>query len=307
MAKVFEKAIKYIKDENYRTIVKAIRGHYSSVPDEEYLKKVFPSFVGYPLNLDNPVTYNEKIQWLKLFDHRKEYISLVDKYEVKPIIANLIGDEYIIPTIGVWDSFDEIDWDKLPTQFVLKCTHDSGGVVICKDKNKLNYREAKRKLESSLKRKYYLLGREWPYKMIKPRIIAEKYIEQNDKGELLDYKFFAFDGEVKALFIASDRQNKTDETKFDFYDESFNHLDIWNGHPMSQNPINKPINFELMKQLASKLSKGIPHVRVDFYEVDGKVFFGEMTLYHWSGFVPFKPKEWDYIFGSWITLPTKSI
>lgn len=298
------KGIKYITEKNYRIIVDSLRGRYSNMPDEDYLKMVFPAHLGYPLNLDNPQTYNEKIQWLKLYDRNPQYVNLVDKYEVKKYVSEIVGKDYIIPTIGVWDRFDEINFDKLPMQFVLKCTHDSGGLVICKNKEALDIKKARNKIERSLKQKYYLLGREWPYKMVKPRIIAEEYIEDSKREDLLDYKLFAFDGKVKALFIASERQAKGSETKFDFFDENFKHLDIWNGHPMAKTTPEKPINFELMKSLACKLSSGIPHVRVDFYEVNGKVLFGELTLYHWSGFVPFKPDKWDKIFGSWINLPS---
>lgn len=256
-------------------------------------------------DLKNPKTFNEKLQWLKLYDRRPEYTDMVDKYAVKKYVAERIGEEYVIPTLGVWDSFDEIDFDKLPEQFVLKCTHDSGGLVICTDKSAFDVSSARIKLNKSLKTNYYWTKREWPYKNVKPRIIAEKYMQDTETRELRDYKFFAFNGDVKALFIATERANEHEETKFDFFDAEFNHLPFTNGHPNAMQLPKKPENFELMKQLAEKLSGGIPHVRVDFYEVDGKVYFGEITFFHWSGLMPFEPEEWDSLFGDWITLPQK--
>lgn len=276
---------------------------FNWMSDEQYLKIAFWARMGKWPNIDPPKSFSEKLQWMKLHDRNPLYTKLVDKYEVKPIVAEKIGDEYIIPTIGVWDNVEDIDFNSLPNQFVLKCTHDSGGLVICKDKSKLDIDAAKKKLTTCLKHCFYWGMREWPYKDVKPRVIAEQYME-DETGELRDYKFFCFDGEVKALFIASDR-TKDVETKFDFFDENFNHLPFTNGHPNADVSPTKPVCFEEMKSLAAKLSKGIPQVRVDFYEIRGKVYFGEMTFFHWSGMTPFVPEEWDYKFGSWIKLPHK--
>ena len=269
--------------------------------DEMYIKIKWKLCMNYPLNLDHPVTFNEKLQWLKIHDRNPLYTTLVDKVEVKKYVAKIIGEEHIIPTIGVFDSVDEIDFEKLPNKFVLKCTHDSNGVVICKDKSFLDIEQTKEKLKKGLNRSYYSLNREWPYKNVTPRIIAEQYME-DETGELRDYKFFCFNGEVKALFIASDRTKK-EQTKFDFFDENFNHLPFTNGHPNSSKEIRKPEGFEQMKIIASKLSQNIPHVRVDLYSVRGKIYFGELTFYHWSGFTPFVPQEWDNRFGEFIKLP----
>lgn len=276
---------------------------FNWMSDEQYLKIAFWARMGRWPNINNPKSFSEKLQWIKLHDRNPLYTKLVDKYEVKPIVAKKIGDEYIIPTIGVWDSVDQINFNSLPNQFVLKCTHDSGGLVICKDKIKLDKDAARKKLAVCLKHSFYWGMREWPYKDVKPRVIAEQYME-DETGELRDYKFFCFDGEVKALFIASDR-TKDVETKFDFFDENFNHLPFTNGHPNADVPPTKPVCFEEMKKLAATLSKGIPQVRIDFYEIRGKVYFGEMTFFHWSGMTPFVPEEWDYKFGSWINLPKK--
>ena len=281
------------------------KGFFNWMSDKMYLSIAFRIRMGKKLNLSNPKTYSEKLQWLKLYDRRPEYTAMVDKYKAKKFATNIIGKEYIIPTLGIWNQFDDIEFDKLPNKFVLKCTHDSGGLVICKDKKKLNINVAKNKINKCLKHNFFYAQREWPYKNVKPRIIAEAYMEDANDHELRDYKFFCFDGKVKALFIATNRGTENEETKFDFFDENFNHLDFRNGHPNAKNLPHKPKNFELMKDLASKLSKGIPQVRVDLYEVNGKVYFGEMTFFHWSGMIPFEPEKWDYKFGSWINLPSK--
>ncbi len=301
---VISKAIRYFINSDYRFTVNSIRfGMYKDMPDDEYLKRLFRQQMGYELDLDNPQTLNEKLQWLKLYDRKPIYTTMVDKYEVKKYVADIIGEEYLIPTLGVWNHFDEIDFASLPDQFVLKCTHDSGGLVICRNKQKLNLAKARKKINKSLQRNYYYWGREWPYKNVKPRIIAEQYMEDNATHELRDYKFFTFNGVAKALFIASERQTAGEETKFDFFDMDFIHLPFTNGHPNAEVAPAKPETFAEMKELAEKLSKGIPHVRVDFYEVNGKAYFGELTFSHWSGFIPFDPPEWDKIFGAWIELP----
>lgn len=269
-------------------------------PDELYLKMLFPLRTGYKLNLKNPQTFNEKLQWLKLNNRKPEMVKMVDKVDAKEYVANIIGEEYIIPTLGVYNSVDEIDFNKLPNQFVLKCTHDSGGIVICSDKSKLDIEAAKDKLRRGMKVNYYYQNREWPYKQVKPRIIAEQYMVDESGYELKDYKFFCFDGEVKLLFIASDRGSKTEETKFDFFDADFNHLPFTNGHPNSIKKIAKPQGFEEMKKIAALLSKGHPHLRVDLYDINGKIYFGELTFYHWSGMTPFEPIEWDNKLGEMI-------
>jgi hypothetical protein len=260
----------------------------------------------YKLNLRNPRTFNEKLQWIKLYDHNPLYTTLVDKYRVKEFVTDRIGAEHVIPLLGAWDKVEDIEWDKLPDQFVIKCSHDCGGMVICKDKSKLNIKEASKTLSEAFNYNYYYKGREWPYKNVRPKIFAEAYME-DEYGELRDYKFFCFNGEVKALFIASDRQKKGEEVKFDFFDADFNHLSVTQGHPNAPQQPLKPKGFEEMKRLAAQLSKGIPEVRVDFYDVNGHVYFGEFTLFHFGGMVKFNPTEWDYTFGSWITLPEKRL
>ena len=258
--------------------------------------------MGRKINWDNPKTYNEKLQWLKVYDRKDIYTMMVDKYEAKKYVATIIGDEYIIPTLGVYENFDDIDFSKLPNKFVMKCTHDSGGLVICTNKKNFDYRKARKKIENSLKVNYYNCWREWPYKNVKPRIIIEKYLKSDNSTGLDDYKFFCFNGEVKLLFVATDRMNTKEETKFDFFDANYNHLPIRNGHPNSKSIPPKPKKFEEMKRIASLLSQGIPHLRVDLYESNGKIYFGELTFSHWAGMVPFDPKTYDELLGSWIDI-----
>lgn len=299
------KSIKYYL-KNPRAFLHGVACATSSLwSDKKYLKILYRINFGKKLNLDNPQTYNEKLQWLKLYNQRPEYTDMVDKIKVKKFVADKIGEEYIIPTLGVWDNPDDIDFDQLPDKFVLKCNHDSGGLCICTDKSALNRDKVIKNLKKGLKRDYYKCLREWPYKNVERKILAEQYMETPD-GDLPDYKFFCFNGEVKAMFIATDRFTPGEETKFDFFDRKFNHLPFENGHPNSKVEIDKPKHFEKMVQLAEKLSEGIPHARIDFYDIDGKIYFGEITFFHWSGFVPFKPEEWDTKFGEWIELPEKN-
>lgn len=273
--------------------------------DEFFLKLLFKQRMGYKLDFNNPKTYNEKLNWLKLYYRKPELSDLVDKFEVKKIIANQIGEEYIIPTYGVWSSFEEIDFDVLPNQFVLKTTHDSGGIVICKDKDHFNYAAAKNKIESHQKMNgAYLKYREWIYKNLKPRIIAEKYMVDSEVGELRDYKVFCFNGEAKVMAIYTNRYSDSEKTQRSYFDKEFNLLPISSKkYTQTKSKISKPKNFTKMFILAEALAGNFPHVRVDFYEVNGKVYFGELTFFHGGGVIPFYPEEWDYTFGSWLTLP----
>lgn len=302
--KLFRAGMRYLTNSEYRFFMNCNFGMYNRLSDEEYLKRKFKVAMRKELDLENPKTFSEKLQWLKLYDRKPEYTMMVDKYLVRNYIAETIGEEYLIPLLGVWDDPDEIDFDSLPDRFVLKCNHNSGlGMYICRDKSKMDIKAVKAALRKGLRQDYYLSGREWPYKDVPRKIVAEQYMEDTETAELRDYKFFCFDGEVKALFIASERQSATEETKFDFFDADFNHLPFTNGHPNARVLPQKPRQFEKMKELAAILSKGIPQVRVDFYEVNGRIYFGELTFSHWSGMVPFDPEEWDYTFGSWIKLP----
>lgn len=271
------------------------------IPDKLFLELKYFYFFKRRINFKNPQTFNEKINWLKLHDRNPEYIKLVDKCEVKKYVTNLIGEEYVIRTLGVYGNFDDIDFKKLPSRFVIKCTHDSGGIVICKDKAKLDLGKARKKIEGSLRNNYYYHAREWPYKNVKPRIIVEEYKENKEDGELRDYKFFCFNGKPCLMFVATNRFGEGD-TYFDFFDMNYKHMPFTQGHPNAPVEPNKPKNFDKMKQLAEKLSVGMPFVRVDFYDVDGRVFFGELTFSHFSGMMPIVPEEWDYRLGKMLKL-----
>lgn len=270
------------------------------IPDRPYLQMMYYVNMGKKLNLKNPVGYNEKLNWLKLYDRKDIYSKMADKYEVRGIVKDKIGEEYLIPLLGVWDCSQDIDFDKLPNQFVLKCTHDSESVVICRDKSSFDRETAIKQLSAAMKINYYYNSREWVYKNIKPRIIAEKYMEDTVDGELRDYKFFCFQGVPKALFVATDRG--IGKTKFDYFDLNFSHLDLLQHYPNADKPIRKPVNFDKMIEFSKILSKDIPHVRVDFYDVNGKLYFGEITFYHFGGYMPFEPESWDKVFGDWLVL-----
>ncbi len=271
-------------------------------PDRKYLEILFPLRTGYTLNLECPQSFNEKLQWLKLNDHSPKYQQMVDKVEAKKYVANIIGEEYIIPTLGVYKSPDDIEFDALPDQFVLKCTHDSGSVFICTDKDNFDRKTVVRKLRKCLKSNYYPYNREWPYKHIRPRIIAEKYMENPGCRELLDYKIYCFHGKPMYCQVVSDRKTRK---SMDFFDCNWNHQPFHKSkeYPFALKTPTMPENYAQMLELARKLSEGITFVRVDFYEIKGKVYFGELTFFPASGMGGFEPMEWDYKFGDLIHLP----
>ena len=273
--------------------------------DRHYLNILYKASFGRGINFNNPTTYNEKLQWLKINDRKQIYTLLADKYAVKKFVSETIGDEHIIPTIGVWNNYEDIDFDSLPKQFVLKCTHDSGGLIIVHDKEKIDYRAVKVKLKKCLRKNYYWSSREWPYKNIKPRIIAEPLIVDNamPNSSLRDYKFFCFNGKVKYLFVASDRNMVNTDVKFDYFDSEFNKLELRQSvHQNSNYKIEKPKYFDKMIEIAEKLSKDIPQVRIDLYYVNDTILFGEYTFFHHGGFVEFIPNKYDKIFGDEIDL-----
>lgn len=273
------------------------------LPDALFLRLKYLLKMKKILSLKNPKTFNEKLQWLKLYDRKPEYTKIVDKYAVREYIAEKIGEEYLIPLLGVWDSFDEIDFDKLPDQFVLKCTHNSGGLVICKDKSKLDIDKARKKIGASLKNNYFWHGREWPYKNVKPRIIAEKYMTDVCTGsELTDYKFSCFNGIVDNVMLCVERN--TGDTKFHFFDREWNLLRYnTRGKNAPENfTLPKPERMDDMFELAKILSEGFAYVRVDLYCCNDKIYFGELTFFPQSGFDANLLKETDDLFGSYLTL-----
>ena len=273
------------------------------LPDKLYLRLRYWQKMHKFLNLNNPQTFNEKLNWLKLYNRNPLYTTMADKYAVKKLVADKIGQEYVVPLYGVWDSPEKIDFNALPNQFVLKCTHNSGGGrCICKDKSKLNLSEVKRGLSKGLAQNYYLHLREWPYKNIKPQIIAEKFLDDyTGRNELTDYKFLCFNGEPKVVYLT----NKASVIYENFYDMDFNPLDINRGFIRLSPEFKKPAEFERMKELARILSAGLPFVRVDFFNVGHHIYFGEFTFYDWGGFIKFTPSEWDKKIGDWLILPSK--
>ena len=272
------------------------------IPDTIYLKCMYRIVTGKKLDFRYPKTFNEKLQWLKLHDRNPKYTKMVDKYEVRQYIKETIGEEYLIPLVGgPWERFDDIDFSKLPKQFVLKCTHDSGSVVICRDKNNFDIESVRKKFNRALKGNFFYGGREWPYKNVKPRIIAEKYMVDESGIELKDYKIFNFHGKAKIIEVDYDRFV---EHKRNLYTTQWKYLEVEIQYPTNpQYKIDKPRQLEKMIDLAETLSKGIPYVRTDFYLIDDKILFGEITFYHESGFGKFTPIEFEEQMGKWIRLP----
>lgn len=269
------------------------------IDDEHFIKWKYYLNFRKKLDLDNPQTFNEKLQWLKLYDRREEYTQMVDKYEAKKLVANLIGEEYIIPTLGVYDSFDEIDFDKLPNQFVLKCTHNSGGIIICRDKASLDIPKARKRMTKWLKKNPFWSNREWPYKNVKPRIIAERFFVDESGTGLKDYKFYCFNGIPRVLLLVS---NRGEDTRFDFFDMDYKHLEIVKTYPNADVLPLRPKCFDEMIVLCKKMSANKSFVRIDFYNINHRPYFGEFTFFPSSGLSPWNPEIWNEKLGSWIFL-----
>lgn len=289
----------------------SMHGFYKNKSDAAYLSMLYRRFFKgkRKLDLENPQTLTEKVQWLKLNDHRSFYPDMVDKYEVKKIVAERVGEEHVIPTLGIYDKFEDIDFDKLPDRFVLKCTHDSGGNYFCKDKATFNREEAKAFFERRLSSEPFWQSREWAYKNIKPRIIAEPFIEELGKLNSVEYKVSCFDGKVEFITVCRGIAHAAfEERKNDFYDREFNPLPFRTLYYDNSGVENeKPENLDEIVNFCEKISVGIPYVRVDFYVLDGKIYFGETTFYTWGGFIHFVPEEWDRKLGDLIKLPKKEV
>lgn len=299
---MFKKVWRYLKSPYYALGDDLMRTHPEWMSDKYFIKVMWKQMAGYSLDLDNPSTYNEKLQWLKLYDRNPLYTQLVDKYRVKEWVKHKIGEEYVIPLIAVYDDVDEIDVESLPCQFVLKCNHDSGSVIVVRDKSNLDWKNVHSRLKRSLERNFYDCFREWAYKDVKPCVLAEQYMEDITNKNLMDCKFFCFDGVPKLLYVARDG---AEIPTTDFFDMDFNHLPIRMKDPNAKERIEKPGTFDKMVELAKVLSDGIPHVRVDFYSIGDKIYFGEMTFYPSCGFTMVKPMEWNQKMGDWIKLPKK--
>lgn len=305
LKRLLRAGFRYLTSKDYRFLLNAAKGKYDGMPDGEYLKRKFRAAMGRDLDLDRPVTFNEKLQWLKLYDRRPEYTVMVDKYAVRDYIRETLGEEYLIPLLGVWDSPDEIDFDALPDRFAMKCNHNSGlGMCICRDKSELDLDAVRRELRRGLAQDYYLTGREWPYKNVPRKIIAEQFMTDESEG-LIDYKFFCFDGKVDSVMVCLDRH--LGDTKFYFFDREWNlkRLNIRGKNAPEGFTLRRPACMDEMFDVAAKLSKGLPFSRIDLYECGGKVYFGEITFFPDSGFDPNLLPETDRYFGDLITLPEK--
>lgn len=300
-----QKIFSFLTDKKYRCSFLNTRGFYRNLSDEKLIRKLYRAYFGREINLSDPKTFNEKIQWLKLYDRKPLYTQMVDKYEAKKYVADRIGEEYIIPTLGVWDHFDEIDFDSLPRQFVLKCTHDSGGLVIVRDKEKSDRDAAKKKIEKSLRNNYFYHGREWPYKDVKPRVLAEAYMQDGKNHDLRDYKFYCFDGVPRFLYISEGMENhataKISFVTTDWQPAPYERSDY---RPFDALP-EKPEKFDDMLKLAAVLSEGFPFLRVDLYQINGKIYFSELTFSPCAGFLPFKEEKSDLEIGEMLRLPAR--
>ena len=295
----------YLKNPKYFFIYLLNKSFGNWLSDRSFLKLKYWLVMDKRLNLDNPQTFSEKLQWLKLNDRRPEYTDMVDKVKAKEYVASVLGDEFIIPTLGVWEDPEKIDFDALPDRFVIKCNHNSGtGMYICKDKSKMDVERVKKELKKGLKSDYYLLGREWPYKNVARRILAEKFIDPApNMTDLPDYKFFCFNGEPKFCQVIS---NRNTQMSIDFFDFEWKHQPFHEPHnyPFADTEPQKPKNYEKMWDAAARLAKGKPFSRIDFYDIGERVYFGEITFYPTSGMGGFDPDEWDVKFGEWIKLPS---
>ena len=298
---MFKKVRRYLKSPYYAWGDDLIKKHPRWFSDKYFIRVFWHEIFGYPLDLKHPVTFNEKIQWSKLYDCDPRFPDLIDKLKVKDWVAQVIGEQYVIPTLAVYDTPDDITLEGLPDQFVLKCNHDSGGLVICQDKSTFDLEAAKEALWKSFNYDFYEEYREWPYKEIERKVFAEAYIVDSRSNDLPDYKLFTFGGVPHYMFIATGRQSGH-EVMFDFFDMDGNRLKVKNVHPNNPGDVALPATFDTMKELAGKLSAGFKQVRVDFYEADGACYFGEMTFFHGAGFMPFEPFSFDQEMGNLWTL-----
>lgn len=268
-------------------------------PDKLYISTFYRLHFHRKLNWKNPTAFSEKMNWCKFNDRRDLYTTLADKYAVKQYVAEKIGSKYVVENYGLFDKWDDIDFDALPDQFVIKGTHDSGGAFVCRSKATFDFEASRRQVEKNLATNYYYQMREWPYKNIRPRILVDRYLDDHTGNELRDYKFWCFSGNPTYMYCTIKGKNIFEN----FYDMDFNPVMIDHGFPRHQPEFERPANFEMMKQLAATLSKGIPFVRVDFFDVDGKVYFGEFTFYDWGGLRPFGSYEMDLKLGALLQLP----
>lgn len=289
----------------YKTYFTSDGKYKSLLSDRLYIIDQYKKRIGRKPDLKNPKTFSEKLNWLKLYDRRPEYKIFVDKFAVRDYISKTIGDEYLIPLLGVWNKPEDIDISILPERFVLKCNHDSGGVVICRDKNSFSLENAQSFLDTHLNKDYYKSSREWPYKKMKRLIIAESFLEESCGSMPKDYKFYCFDGKVKFLYC-TERSDAHEIDYLTFISKDWEKMPFeWQGQISNEVIPEKPINYEEMIKLAEKISRNYPFLRVDFYNINGKIYFSELTLFPTAGMMIFSPEEWDRILGDWLELPNK--
>ncbi len=306
---IIKSGMKFLTSSDYRFVLLSSKGFYKNMSDEDYLKRLYKAHFGKELNLENPQTFNEKLQWLKLYYHRPDYTMMADKLAVRPYIAEKIGEEHLVPLLGVWDDPNDIDFDALPEQFVLKCSHNSGlGLCICKDKSALDIEKTKNMLKNGLREDYSIASREWQYRDIPHKILAEKYMKddvQTEKSGMINYKVNCFNGVPKYIYVSKNVDGKKNDCLSLLTPE-------WENAPFTHRrykPFDtippKPVNYDKMLKYSRILSEDIPYVRVDFYEIGGKLYFSELTFTIASGFTRYSPDESDALIGSWLTLPEK--
>lgn len=301
----FSKVYKYLSNPEYRFLYNCSLGMYKGLSDEEYLKRIYEAKCHDKLDLVNPKSFNEKLNWLKIFDRKELYTTLADKFLVKRFVSNVIGSEYVVTCLGCYEKVEDIEWSNLPERFIIKATHDSSGAYICNSKKDLDIKLIKKRYTKILNNNHYYLCREWPYKNIKPRIIIDEFLEdgtaQGRDVTLRDYKFWCFNGIPRYMYCTV----KDKEIYENFYDMNFEAVDINHGFPRNKPECEKPQNFKKMVELAGKLAKASEtyFVRIDFFNVDGKIYFGEFTFYDWAGLRPFAKKNLDIELGELIRLP----
>lgn len=305
MLKKMKSGLKYVTQKKYRFQYNACKGYYDSLTDAEYLSKLYESKFGKKLNLENPKTFNEKLQWLKLNDRKPEYTIMVDKHSVKKYVEKKIGKQYVIPSLGVWNNFSEIDFESLPQQFVLKTTHGCGGMAICRNKQQFKIDKIRNNFKKSLKQNYYYHVREWPYKDVPPRILAEPFMKDDKSDVLIVYKVFNFNGVPRIIQVI--QGDKTKYESIDYFDIEWNLLEMHQNYPNSKVHLSRPKVLGEMLMLSRGCSEGFPFLRTDWYIVNGQIYFSEFTFYSDAGMAPFHPADWDLVLGKWIKLPIEEL
>lgn len=305
MKKLLRRFFLNLKNPEYTINYIKSNGKFDNLTDRRYLELLFKKNTGYALNLEQPRTFNEKLQWLKLYNRNPLYSNLVDKYEVRKYVTEKIGSQYLNTIYGVYKNFEEINFKELPDQFVLKPTHTSGDYFICKNKNMINYKKLKSDVDRWMERNYFQLHREWPYKNAEPRIISEKLLIQENSEELRDYRLFCFNGEPKFIAVDFSITDKN-KTRRNLYDLNWDLMDATISYPRElEIEVEQPEKLDELIEISRKLAKGIPHARIDFYIIKNQIIFGEITFFHQAGMGTIKPHSFDLQMGEWININSK--